>query len=72
MSEHLLGVPHQRFPCWECGTKHYDGCECDFCVAPYRRAEYERQRLERAKHRTRIREKIARLREELAMLEKLS
>ena len=24
--------PHGVFPCRECGTKHYDGCRCTFCV----------------------------------------
>jgi len=22
---------HGRFPCRECGTKHYEGCSCAFC-----------------------------------------
>ena len=28
---------HRRWPCRECGTKHYDGCECSVCrpLIPY-------------------------------------
>lgn len=26
-----LCVKHKRFPCRECDTKHFDGCECGFC-----------------------------------------
>lgn len=22
---------HNKFPCKECGIKHYDGCKCLFC-----------------------------------------
>lgn len=24
-------IKHQRWPCHECGTCHFEGCECPFC-----------------------------------------
>lgn len=26
-----LCTAHKRFPCRECGTTHFDGCQCGFC-----------------------------------------
>ena len=25
---------HRRWPCAECGTSHYDGCQCSVCRPP--------------------------------------
>ena len=26
-----LCQPHKKWPCRECGTKHFEGCQCAFC-----------------------------------------
>lgn len=25
-------IAHDRWPCGDCGTKHYEGCECPYCM----------------------------------------
>src|SRR6188768_1356371 len=25
---------HGRWPCMDCGTKHFEGCECPYCMVP--------------------------------------
>jgi len=25
---------HGRWPCMDCGTKHFEGCECPYCMTP--------------------------------------
>lgn len=27
-------IAHGRWPCIDCGTKHFDECECPYCVEP--------------------------------------
>src|ERR1700761_475303 len=56
---------HGIWPCNICGTKHFDKCECYFCVSPERQAEYDRQKLKNEARRAVLRAEIDRLSEEL-------